>query len=165
MPEARINKVLDALGSVVGGAGPASSPASAQVLTSFAPAAYPELWPACTPFLAAVAQGMPLAEALDAFAHVGCGQFSHDDRRFCPENAVRGPVADRIRLLHRAERRVACGREGEADMTLFLFGGAIAALVSGKRLRARGWRRRAETRAASRRCQTSSRYRETRTAG
>ena len=78
---------------------------------------------------------MPLAEALDAFAHVGSGQFSHDDKCFFPENAVLGPVADRIRLLHRAERRVVRGCEGEADMTLFLVGGAIAALVSGKRLR------------------------------
>jgi hypothetical protein len=78
---------------------------------------------------------MPLSAALDAFAHVGSGQFSHDDKCFFPENAVLGQVADRIRLLHLAECRVVRCCEGEEDMTLFLVGGAIAALVSRKRLR------------------------------
>ncbi len=59
----------------------------------------------------------------------------HDDKCFFPENAVLGPVADRIGLLHGAERRVVSGCEGEADMTLFLVDGVIAALVSKKRLR------------------------------
>ena len=54
---------------------------------------------------------------------------------FFPENAALGPVADRIRLLPGAERRVVRGCEGEADTTLFLVDGAIAAVVSGKRLR------------------------------
>jgi hypothetical protein len=44
-------------------------------------------------------------------------------------------VADRVGLLHGAERRVVRGCEGEADTTLFLVGGVIAALVSEKRLR------------------------------
>ncbi len=69
-------------------------------------------------FLAAVAQGMSLAAALVAFAHVGRGYFSHDGKCFFPENAVLGPVADRIGLLHGAECRVFRCCEGEADMTL-----------------------------------------------
>ncbi len=44
-------------------------------------------------------------------------------------------MADRIGLLHGAEHRVVRGCEGEADTTLFLVGGVIAALVSEKRLR------------------------------
>ncbi len=59
-------------------------------------------------FLAVVVQGMPLAAALDAFAHVGSGQFSHDDKRFFPENVVlaRWPIASVAdRMLHRAECR------------------------------------------------------------
>ncbi len=90
------------------------------------PSACPGLWPKCTPV---VAQGMSLAEALVAFAHVGRRPFSHDDKCFFLENAVLGPVADRISLLHGAERRVVRGCEGEADMTLFLVGGVIAAGV------------------------------------
>jgi hypothetical protein len=49
-------------------------------------------------------------------------------------------VADRIRLLHGAERQVVCGSElseGESDVTLFFVDGAIATLVGGNRLRSR----------------------------
>jgi hypothetical protein len=88
-------------------------------------------------FLAAVAQGMAVADALAAFAQVSSGHFSHDDKCFFPENAVLGPVADRIRLLNGAERRVVCGSESESDVTLFFVDGAIAALVGGNRLRSR----------------------------
>jgi hypothetical protein len=59
----------------------------------------------------------------------------HDDKCFFPENAILGPVANSISLLQGAEHRVVRGCEGEADMTLFLVGGVIAALVSEKRLR------------------------------
>jgi hypothetical protein len=97
--EAQINKVLDALGLVVGGAGPALSPAPAQVPTSPPRPLVQSYCQSVHLFLAAVAQGMPLAAALDAFAHVGSGQFSHNDKCFFPENAVLGPVADRFRLL------------------------------------------------------------------
>ena len=55
-------------------------------------------------FLAAVTQGMPAIEALRLFAQSGNGRFSHDDRCFVPTNEGLGPVADRICLLHRAER-------------------------------------------------------------
>ena len=52
----------------------------------------------CTEEQATVAQGTPLAWALarEAFAHLGRGQFSNDDKSFYPENPVLGPVADRI---------------------------------------------------------------------
>ncbi len=118
MSEAQTNKVLDALGSVVDGAGPAPSPAPAQVPTSPPRPLFQSYGQSVHLFLAAVAKGMPLAAALDAFAHVGSGQFSHDDKCFFPENAVLGPVADRIRLLHRAECRVVRSCEGEADDSL-----------------------------------------------
>jgi hypothetical protein len=84
-----------------------------------------------------LAQGMAVADALAAFAQVSSGHFSHDDKCFFPENAVLGPVADRIRLLHGSERRVVCGSEGESDVTIFFVDGAIAALVDGNRLRSR----------------------------
>jgi hypothetical protein len=53
---------------------------------------------------------MAVADALAAFAQVSSGHFSHDDKCFFPENAVLGPVVDRIRLLHGAERRVKASR-------------------------------------------------------
>jgi hypothetical protein len=88
-------------------------------------------------FLAAVAQGMPEVAALAAFAQVGCGQFSHDDKCFFQENVVLGPVADRVGLLPGAERLVVGGCAGEADITLLLVDGmvTVAALVSGRSLR------------------------------
>ena len=135
MSEAQVCKVMDALGSVVGGAGMAPLPAPAPAPTSPPRLLVEGYGQSVHLFLAAVAQGMSLAEALVAFALVGRGQFSHDDKCFFPENAVLGPVADSIGLLHGAERRVVRGCEGEADMTLFLIGGEIAALVSEKRLR------------------------------
>jgi hypothetical protein len=88
-------------------------------------------------YLAAVAQGMPLDDALLAFSSLGSGQFSHDDRCFYPDNVVLGPVSDRVTLLAGAERRVVCGCAGEADTTLFIVGGAIAAVVSSRPLRSR----------------------------
>jgi hypothetical protein len=128
---AQVDKVM---GSVVGGTGMAPQPAPAPVPTSPPRPLVQGYGQSVHLFLAAVEQGMPLAAALVAFAHVGIGQFSHD---FFPENGVLRPVADSIGLLHRAERLVVRGCEGEADsdMTLFLVGGAIAALVSEKRLR------------------------------
>ena len=86
-------------------------------------------------FLAAVTQGMPAIEALWLFAQLGNGQFSHDDRCFFSTNEVLGPVTDRIGLLHRAERMVIRGCEGEADKTLFLVEGTVAAVVCWRRLR------------------------------
>ena len=44
-------------------------------------------------------------------------------------------MADRIGLPHRAERKVIRGCEGEADTTLFLVEGTVAAVVCGRRLR------------------------------
>ena len=59
----------------------------------------------------------------------------HDDRCFFPSNEGLGPVADHIGLLHRAERKVVRGCEGEADTTLFLVDGMVAAVVCWRRLR------------------------------
>jgi hypothetical protein len=78
---------------------------------------------------------MPLDTALRAFATVGRGHFSHDDKCFYPDNAALGPVADRVALLAGAERRTIRGCAGEADTTLFLVGGEVAAVVSGRKLR------------------------------
>ena len=69
---------------------------------------------------------------------LGSGHFSHDDTAFFPDNPVLGPVVDRIRCLHHVTRRAVGGAEGEADCTLFLVDGAIAAIASTRRLRA-GW--------------------------
>ena len=44
-------------------------------------------------------------------------------------------MADHIGLLHRAERKVVRGCEGEADTTLFLVDGMVAAVVCWRRLR------------------------------
>ena len=63
------------------------------------------------------------------------GQFSHDDCCFFLSNEALGSVADRIGLLHRTERRVVRGCEGEANTTLFLVDGMVAAVVCGRRLR------------------------------
>ena len=45
-------------------------------------------------FLAAVAQGMPVAAALAAFAQVGRGQFSHGDA--CAHSGAQSPRRSRI---------------------------------------------------------------------
>jgi hypothetical protein len=58
-----------------------------------------------------------------------------------PENVVLGSVAYRIRLLMGAEHLVVRGCAGEADVTLFLADGVVAALVQGKRPALSGWRR------------------------
>ena len=87
---------------------------------------------------------MPASEALSLFEQLGNGQFSHDDRCFFPTNEALGPVTDCIGLLHCAGRKVIRGCEGEADTTLFLVEGTVAAVVCGKRLRV-PWRRRTGT--------------------
>ena len=61
-------------------------------------------------------------------------QFSHDDRCFFPSNEGLGQVADCIGLLHRAERQVVRGCEGEVNTTLFLVDVMVAAVVCGRRL-------------------------------
>ncbi len=135
MSEAQIQKVLEAFGSVVGGSGPAPTPAPAPVPTSLPRPLVQDYGQSVHFFLAAVAQGMPVATALAAFAQVGSGEFSNDNKCFFQENAVLGPVADCICLLPSAERQVVRGCEGEADITLFLVDSVIAALVCGKHLR------------------------------
>ncbi len=110
-------KVLVAFGSVVVGFRLASPLAPAPVSTSVPPRLLVEDYGQRVHlFLAAVAQGMDVADALAAFAQVSSGHFSamfsHDDKFFFPENAVLGPVADRIRLLHGEERRVTYHRAG-----------------------------------------------------
>jgi hypothetical protein len=87
-------------------------------------------------FLAAIAQGLPAAGAMEALGTLGRGSFSHDDKCFYPESAALGPIADRIGVLPTARRLVVRGCEGEGDTTAFLLAGAVAAIVSDKALRA-----------------------------
>jgi hypothetical protein len=113
----------EGLGSIVGGSRPASSPAPVPV-----PLLVGDYGQTVHLFLAAVAQGMAVVDALATFAQVSSGHFSHDDKCFFPENAALVPVADRISLLHGEERRVVCGSEGQSDVTLFFVDGAIELL-------------------------------------
>ena len=87
-------------------------------------------------FLAAIAQGLPAAGAMEAFGTLGRGSFSHDDKCFYPESAALGPIADRIGVLPTARRLVVRGCEGEGDTTVFLLAGAVAAIVSEEGLEA-----------------------------
>jgi hypothetical protein len=91
--------------------------------------------------LAAIAQGLPAAGAMEAFGTLGRGSFSHDDKCFHPESAALGPIADSIGLLPTARRLVVSGCEVEGDTTVFLLAGAVAAIISDKALRAAwgGW--------------------------
>lgn len=65
---------------------------------------------------------MPITSALEAFEHLGSGQFPVDNKCFYPENQALfysenqalGPVADSISLLPRADIQVIPGCEGEA---------------------------------------------------
>ena len=81
-----------------------------------------------------------MVAAQAAFSQVGRGQFSLYNKCFFPENVVLGSVAYRVRLLM-AEHLVVRGCAGEADVTLFLVDGVVAALVQGKRPALSGWRR------------------------
>ena len=141
LSELQVQKVLEAFASVVRGSGVAP-PAQAPVPTSPPRPLVQDYGQTVHLFLAAVAQGMPAAAALAAFGQVGSGQFSHEDKCFYPVNVALGPVADRVRLLLGAERRVVRGCEGEADFTLFLVGGAWCA---GSACARSGWRMRAGT--------------------
>jgi hypothetical protein len=134
MSEVAIQMVLAAVASVVGGTGSPPLLAPAPVPTSPPRPLVQNYGQSVHLSLAAVAQGMPVAAALAAFAQVSSGQFSHDDKCFLPENVVLGPVANRVCLLPGAERRVIRGCEGKADIPLFLVHGVIAALACGKRL-------------------------------
>ena len=82
-----------------------------------------------------------MVAAQAAFSQVGRGQFSLYDKCFFPENVVLGSVAYRVRLLMGAEHLVVRGCAGEADVTLFLVDGEVAALVQEKRPALSGWRR------------------------
>ena len=135
MSAGQVQQVQEALGSVVGVSQPAVMPLPAAVPTSPPRPAAQSFEQSVHLFLAAVAQSMPLDTALRAFATVGRGHFSHDDKCFYPDNAALGPVADRVALLAGAERRTIRGCAGEADTTLFLVGGEVAAVVSGRKLR------------------------------
>jgi hypothetical protein len=75
-----------------------------------------------------------MATALAAFWHLGQGQVSHDDIAFSPENPLLVAVVVRVACLHAASRFVVSGAEGEADITLFLVVGGIAAIVPSQRL-------------------------------
>jgi hypothetical protein len=87
-------------------------------------------------FLAAIAQGLTAAGAIEAFGTLGRGSFSHDDKCFYPESATLDPIADSIGLLSTARRLVVRGCEGEGDTTVVLLARAVAAIASDKALRA-----------------------------
>ena len=78
---------------------------------------------------------MRLFAQLGNFRTTIVAQFSHDDRCFFPTNEVLGPVADSIGLLHCAERKMIRCCESEADTTLLMVEGTVAAAVCGRRLR------------------------------
>ena len=87
---------------------------------------------------AALAQGMGLDAALEAFHGFAAGAYSHDGRCYYPAGAPGGalaPMADRVNLLHRADRLVLPCGVGEKPVTLFLHGPRIAAVVSESPLR------------------------------
>jgi hypothetical protein len=87
-------------------------------------------------FLAAIAQGIPAAGAMEAFGTLGGGSFSHDDKCFYPESASLDPIADRIGLLSTAQRLLVSSCGEERDTTIFLLAGAVAAIASDMVLRA-----------------------------
>ena len=86
-------------------------------------------------FHAAVAQGMPLDRALQAFRHMHNGAYSHDGHCYFPDSPELGPIADRITALAGADRMVIPGGVGERDITLFLAKNSVAAVVGDSRLR------------------------------
>ena len=88
-------------------------------------------------FLAAVAQGLPLSEALTLFSGLTTGAYSHDDCCFYPDSPGLGALAARSAQLSGARRVVVRGAPGEQDVTLFITKGCIAAIVASRRLRIR----------------------------
>jgi hypothetical protein len=128
--------VLQAFESVVGGTGSHPPIPPAPVPTSPPRPEEETFAQSVHLFLAAIAQGLPAAGAMEAFGTLRRGSFSHDDKCFYPEKAALGPIADRIGLLSTARRLVVSGCEGEGGTTIFLLAGAVAAIVSDKALRA-----------------------------
>jgi hypothetical protein len=136
LSEPQHGKVLQAFESVVGGTGPPPLTSAAPVPT-YPPRPEVETYAQSVHlFLAAIAQGMPAAGAMEAFGTLGRGSFSHEDKCFYPENSSLSPIADHIGLLSTARRLVVGGCEGEGDTTIFLLAGAVAAIVSDRALRA-----------------------------
>ena len=134
---AQVQKVVSALSSVVGGLAPKVPPPPAPVPVSPPRPTAQTYEQGVHLFLATVAQGMPLSMALSAFGRLSVGHYSHDDKSFFPENPTLGPIADRVSLLCGAQRVTVHGCDGEEEVTLFLVGGVVAALVGRKRLRSR----------------------------
>ena len=89
-------------------------------------------------FLAAIAQGLPLQDGLSLFGSLSSGAYSHDDCCFYPDHPALGPLSDRATRLAGARRLAIRGAPGEQDITLFITGGRIAAIVARKKLRI-GW--------------------------
>ena len=137
MSEAQVRLVRSTLGGVVGGlpATPEQSVASARLPTSPPRPERQQFGQSVHLFLAAVGQNMPLADGMRAFGGLGPGHFSHDDRCFYPDNVALGHIRDRCSLLGKATTRVIKGSEGEPNLTLFLLGLDIAAIVSSGSLR------------------------------
>jgi hypothetical protein len=128
--------VLQAFESVVGGTGSHPPIPPAPVPTSPPRPEEETFAQSVHLFLAAIAQGLPAADAMKAFCTLGRDSFSHDDKCFYPENTALGPIADSIGLLSTARRLVVSGCEGEGGTTIFLLAGAVAAIISDKALSA-----------------------------
>jgi hypothetical protein len=138
LSEPQIGKVRQAFESVVGGTGSHPPIPPAPVPTSPPRPEEETFAQSVHLFLAAIAQGLPAAGAMEAFGTLRRGSFSHDDKCFYPESAALGPIADRIGVLPTARRLVVSGCEGEGDTTVFLLAGAVAAIVSDKAPRSLG---------------------------
>ena len=97
--EPQIGKVRQAFESVVRGTGSHPPIPPAPVPTSPPRSEEKTFAQSVHLLLAAIAQGLPAAGAMEAFGTLGRGSFSHDDKCFYPESAALGPIADRIGLL------------------------------------------------------------------
>ena len=86
----QVQAVMEVFRSVVGGGGDTSPAAHSPAPTSPPRPVVQPFQQRVHLFLAAVAQGIPALEALQLFAQLGNGQFSHDDRCFFPINEVGG---------------------------------------------------------------------------
>ena len=136
LSESQADLVVEQLASVAGPATQLPTPCAPLAQPVSAPRPSKQPFQQSIPlFLAAVAQGYPLTEALPAFRGLGSGSYSHDDCCYYPDSPALGPIADRPSVLPGATRRVIQGNEGEQSVTLFLVNGHVAAVVARRRLR------------------------------
>ena len=98
---AQVQSVTEAFGSVVGGHGGTAQVAAAPIPTSSPRQLVQPFKQSAHLFLAAAAQGMPVPEALRAFAQVDSGHFSASFRRSGPWALCRtGPASSGVAGVH-----------------------------------------------------------------